>query len=164
MKNFKLRRLTFCGILAAVYAAVTIATASFSYGPIQFRLSEALCILPWFAPWTTWGLVLGCLLANLFSTVTALDVVVGTAATLLGCLLTAKIRCRWLVPLPTILCNGVLVGAMLALVLAPDAVLPSFFLFGGEVAAGEAAVLYALGLPLLLLLDRHRLGEKLRAL
>ena len=91
MKNdykLSIHRLTACGIIACVYAVLTVATASFAYGPIQFRIAEAMCILPFFAPWTTWGLTLGCLLANLFSPVSALDIVVGTAATLIACLLT----------------------------------------------------------------------------
>lgn len=164
MKKINLHQLTFCGILAAVYAAVTIAFAELSYGPIQFRLAEALCILPFFAPWTTYGLTLGCLLANLFSPVTALDIVVGTAATLVACLITSKIRCKWLAPLPTVLCNGVFVGAMLASVLTDMSWWEGFAVYGGEVALGELAVLYLLGLPLLLVMEKHHLGDRLQAL
>ena len=87
MKKITIHQVTFCGILAAVYAALTICTSAISYGQIQFRLAEALCILPYFNPVSTIGLTLGCLIANLFSTVSALDIIVGTAATLLACLL-----------------------------------------------------------------------------
>ena len=106
MKNdykLSIHRLTACGIIACVYAVLTVATASFAYGPIQFRIAEAMCILPFFAPWTTWGLTLGCLLANLFSPVSALDIVVGTAATLIACLLTARCRNKFLTPLPPVI-------------------------------------------------------------
>ena len=99
MKKITIHQVTFCGILAAVYAALTICTSAISYGQIQFRLAEALCILPYFNPVSTIGLTLGCLIANLFSTVSALDIIVGTAATLLACLLTRYIKNTWLLPL-----------------------------------------------------------------
>ena len=167
MKNdykLSIHRLTACGIIACVYAVLTVATASFAYGPIQFRIAEAMCILPFFAPWTTWGLTLGCLLANLFSPVSALDIVVGTAATLIACLITARCRNKFLAPLPPVIVNAVLVGAMLAGVLTPDAFWKGFFVFGAEVGAGELVVMYLLGLPLLLVFRRQGLDERLRAI
>lgn len=90
MKKLTTRDLAFCGVIAALYAVITLAIAPFAYGPIQFRISEALCVLPFFVPVTSLGLFVGCLVANLFSTVTTLDTVIGSAATLLGCLWTAK--------------------------------------------------------------------------
>ena len=117
MKKLTTRDLAFCGVIAALYAVITLAIAPFAYGPIQFRISEALCVLPFFVPVTSLGLFVGCLVANLFSTVTTLDIVIGSAATLLGCLWTAKLRTKWLTPLPTTIVNGVMVGAMLAAVL-----------------------------------------------
>ena len=91
----------------------------------------------------------------------ALDIVIGTAGTLLGCLLAARVKKDWLVPVPVILANAVLVGAMLAYVLTPDALVQGFFINGGEVLLGEAVVLYLLGVPLLLFFRRSGLMEKL---
>ena len=150
-----------CGVLAALYAAVTLATASFAYGPIQFRVADALCVLPFFLPVTSAGLFVGCLIANLFSPVSALDIVVGSAATLAGCVWASRLKHKWLTPLPTILANTVMVGAMLAAVLTPDALLQGFLTFGAQVAAGEIAVMAALGLPLLVYLEKSRLPERL---
>lgn len=161
MRKFTTRQLAVCGVLAAVYATITIATSSFAYGPIQFRLSEALCILPFFAPYTSVGLFIGCLMANLFSTVSALDVVVGSAATLLGCLWTAKCKRLWFVPLPTVIVNFFMVGAMLAAIYTPDAFLQGFLTMGTQVALGELAVMYVLGLPLLLLLKKEQYASRL---
>ncbi len=161
MKKLTTRQIALNGIVAGLYAAVTILTASFAYGNIQFRLSECLCVLVCFEPTLTVGLTLGCLIANLFSTVSVLDIVIGTAATLLACLLTVKIKQALLVPLPTILCNAIIVGAMLAWVLAPDTFWQSFLIFGAEVGAGEAAVLYVLGVPLYLFVKKTGLMEKL---
>ena len=159
------RKIAFGGILAAVYAVVTVLTASFAYGPIQFRLAEALCVLCFFTPSAVWGLTLGCLLANLFSPVSSLDIVIGTLGTLIGCFAASKCRKPWLVPVPVILANAILVGAELAYVYTPNQFFPSFLLMGGEVALGEAAVLYVLGMPLLLLLKRdEHAAARLRAL
>ena len=137
------------GIVAGLYAAITILTASFAYGNIQFRISEALMMLLLFEPSLTVGLTIGCLIANLFSTVSVLDIVIGTAATLLACLLTTRIKKPALAPLPTILVNAVMVGAMLSWLYMPsEQFWYGLLVFGGEVGAGEAAVLYVLGLPL----------------
>ena len=161
MRKLTVREMAMCGVLAALYAAITLATASFAYGPIQFRIAEALCILPFFAPVTTIGLFLGCLIANLFSTVSALDIVIGSAATLVGCLLTSRMRSKWLAPVPTVLANAVMVGAMLAWVYTPDAFWTGFITMGAQVAVGEIAVMVVLGLPLLLLLEKNGLGNRL---
>lgn len=162
MKQLKNTRfLCLSAIVAALYAAFTILTAPLSYGLMQFRLSEALMVLCWFEPSMGLGLTLGCLLANLFSTVTALDVVVGTLATALACLWTGRVRSPWLAVLPNILTNAVIVGAMLALVLFPDNPLMGFGLAFLQVGFGEAVVMYALGLPLLLFLRRTKLLDRL---
>ena len=153
-KRPSVRNLCVCAIVAALYAAITVLTAPFSYGFIQFRLSEALVILCVFSTRLGVGITMGCLLANLFSPVTALDVVVGTFATALACFLTGK--CKRLLPalLPNILCNTVLVGGMLAVVLMPDKLPLGFLICGAQVAIGEIAVMTVLGIPLYLFAKR----------
>lgn len=160
-KKFTIRHLCACGVIAALYAALTIATASFAYGPIQFRVAEALIVLCWFEPLLTVGVTLGCFLANVFSTVSALDMIVGTAATLLACLWTVKCRKKWFVPMPNVLCNAVIIGLMLAFVLTPDAVFAGFWTFAAQVGLGELVVMYLLGLPLLAALERSGVMSKI---
>ena len=162
MKKITTRQIALNGLVAGLYAAVTILTASFAYGNIQLRIAEALCPLVAIEPSLTIGLTLGCLIANLFSTVSALDIVVGTAATLLGCLLTRYIKKTWALPLPTIFCNVFLVGAMLSVVLMPAGEFwKGLMVFGAEVGAGEAVVLYALGLPLYHFIRKTALIDRL---
>ena len=79
-------RLAFSALVAAVYAALTMALAFMSYNGLQFRVAEALCVLPFFFPAATWGLFIGCIIANLLSPAGPLDVVFGSLATLLCCL------------------------------------------------------------------------------
>ena len=156
------RRLAVCAVVAALYAALTILTASFSFGPFQFRAAEALCVLPLFVPYTGWGLVVGCLIANLFSTVSALDLIVGPLATALACALLIRRRRAWVAVLAPVVCNGLLVGAMLAWVNLPaDLFWHGLAMFGGEVSLSELAVMLLLGLPLLLLLRRTDLLRRL---
>ena len=161
----KLRYLVRAAVIGAVYAAITLALAPISYGPLQFRISEALCVLPWFFPEAVPGLAVGCLLANLIGGTGLPDVIFGTLATLLAALCTLWLRKtgkRWLGCIPPVVFNGVIVGAVLSYVLAPGEEFLHFWLvFGLEVAGGEAAVLFVLGLPLLILLSRlaHRIED-----
>ena len=91
-----------------------------------------------------------------------LDIVIGTAATLLACLLTTRIKKPWLAPLPTILVNAVMVGAMLSWLYMPsEQFWNGLLVFGGEVGAGEAAVLYVLGIPLYYAMKKTNFIEKL---
>ena len=113
MRKTDLRQLTFAAVLAAVYAALTLALPIPQYGPVQIRFAEALCVLPFLFPAATPGLFVGCVLANLASPY-VLDVFFGSAATLLACLWTARLRSRWLAPLPAVVCNAVIVGAEIA--------------------------------------------------
>lgn len=180
------KRIAFAGVLAAFYAAITLATASLAYGPVQFRVAEALAVLCCFTPAAVYGMVIGCMAANLASFVSAWDFLIGSLATLLACRLTWRMsrslragpsadegtargpRRRLLIlliPLPTVLCNALIVGAEIAVFFDDRAFLPAWGLNALSVGAGEAAVTYLLGLPLLLfLLKREDAVRRLRAL
>ena len=162
--KFTAKQIAFAGILAAAYAAITIATASFAYGPVQFRIAEAFAVLCCFTPAAIPGMVVGCMAANLASFVSAWDFVIGSFATLLACIITWKMskaveKKAWvcaLVPLPTILCNMVIVGAEIAFFFDDRAFLTAWGLNALSVGLGEAVVMYILGLPLLLWLRSNR--------
>ena len=93
-RNLKTRRIAFAAIIAALYVVLTAiaSAAGLSSGAIQFRISEALCILPAFTPAAVPGLAIGCLLSNLLAGGIALDVAFGTLATLLGAIGTYLLR------------------------------------------------------------------------
>lgn len=63
----KPRILAFVALVAALYAGLTIAIAPLSYGPVQFRISEALKALVLVQPWAIPGIMVGTFIANLFS-------------------------------------------------------------------------------------------------
>lgn len=164
MKRFSPRQIAFAGIVAALYAAVTILCAPFSYGAIQFRIAEALTVLCCFSPTAVFGMVIGCIGANVISSVGAFDVLLGAIATLLACLITSKLNRVWLVPLPTIVLNALIIGAEIAFFVDNGAFWPAFAMNALSIAAGEAAVMVLLGIPLLLYLQKSDIGRKLRAL
>ncbi|WP_294801780.1 QueT transporter family protein [uncultured Gemmiger sp.] len=118
MKTNKLSvaRLVRCAVIAAVYVVLCLALAPFSYGAVQVRIAEALCLLPVFGAEYIVGVTLGCFLANLLGS-TVIDVVFGTLATLLACLVTYKlrnVRVKGLaIPasLPPVVFNMLIVGA-----------------------------------------------------
>lgn len=161
MKGIPVRRLALLGLIAAAYAALTLGLAPISYGPLQFRISEALCVLPYFFPPSAWALFAGCLLANLLSQYGVLDVVFGSLATLLAGLCAAAIgrggdRRSWprcvAACLTPVIFNAVIVGAVIAYAAAdPSWSAPFWLVFLSDAASvglGELAVLFVLGLPL----------------
>ena len=149
---FTVRFMAEAGIIAALYFVLTIVNAAFSYGQIQVRISEALCVLPFFTPAAVPGLFIGCFFANLAgSTLGLFDIVFGSLATLLAAFLTYHIKQKWLLPLPSVIINAFVVGALLYF-LVGELFLESVLFVG----AGQAVACYALGMPLFFLLNRHR--------
>ena len=151
MKKLNTRQIALNGVVAGLYAAITILTASFAYGDIQFRIADAMCLLVVIEPSLTVGLTLGCVIANIFSTVSVLDIVVGSAATLLAALLTARCKKMWLAPLPPVLANTVLIGLVLAYEQAGTsaAFWPTYGFNALTVGLGEVVACYGLGMLLL---------------
>ena len=123
-QNLSVRKLARCGMVAALYVVLCMALQPFSYGAVQVRVAEALCLLPVFGAEYIFGVVLGCFLANLLGS-TIVDVIFGTLATLLACIVTYKLRnVRFkglaIVPsLPPVLFNAVIIGIEIA-VMFPD--------------------------------------------
>ena len=158
MRKITTRQMTVAAIVGALYAALTLLSSVFgiAYGPVQFRFSEALCVLPFLFPETAWGLFAGCWVANLLSPYGLPDMIIGSLATLISALWTSKCRSKRLAPLPPVVCNGILVGAVLAWQQTGfgDAFLPAFLFNGGSVALGEAAVCFILGLVLLRTMEK----------
>ncbi len=151
------RRVTFGALVGALYVVLTLALSFIGFGPVQFRVAEALCLLPLYFPETIPGVAIGCLIANLFSPYGPLDIIFGTLATAAAVLLVPLMKKKWLAPLPVILINAIVVSLVLTYqqVLAPSQTFLSVFLFNAlTVGLGEAVVTYALGVPLLYALPK----------
>lgn len=141
-------------MIAAVYAALTLAFAPLSYGVMQVRISEVLTVLPVLTPAAIPGLFVGCVLSNLLSPNGIVDMVLGSLATLLAAGATWALRKKmFLAPLPPVIANGVIVGAMLHFVYYIRVPLPLCIFWVG---LGELLSCYVLGYPLLRYLSRHK--------
>ena len=171
--KISVRKIAFSGVIAALYAGLTIAIMPLSYGPVQVRISEVLCILPFFFPFSVWGLFIGCIAANILSPY-PLDVIIGPIASLIAAvctMYTGKMSNRDSIPVkalacfPPVLFNALFIGAMIAYIMvsegAADAFLPAFISSGLWVGLGQLIVMYVLGLPLMIYLPKTKFIEKL---
>ena len=115
-KKLSVHSLVRCAVIAAIYVVLCLVLQPFSYGAVQVRVAEAFCLLPIFGTEYIIGVTLGCFLANLLGS-TVIDVIFGTLATLLACLVTYKlrnVRVKGLaIPasLPPVISNMFIVGA-----------------------------------------------------
>ncbi len=128
-------------LIAAMYVTLTLLSSvlGLSSGVIQFRFSEALCILPIFMPEAVPGLFVGCLISNLIAGGVVWDVIFGSLATLIGAIGTRMLfrlpeKWKWAATLPTVLSNMIIVPLVLIYAYgAPD----SYFFLMLTVGIGE---------------------------
>ena len=156
MRNNKVLYMTQGALIAALYVALTyLANAvGLASGTIQFRLSEALTVLPYFTTAAIPGLTIGCFLANLLTGCAFYDVIFGTLATLLGAIGSYLLRKnKWLVPIPPVVANVLIVPWVLRLVYEVD---DAIWYLMVTVGVGEIVCCGILGLLLLKLLERYR--------
>ena len=148
-KFFTVKNLCLSGIIAALYAGLTILFQAISFGTVQVRVSEAMTLLPILMPAAVPGLTIGCLIANLICS-TWQDWVFGTLATLIAAVLSRRLRHNlYLAALMPVVSNALIVGIML------------YLMFGGSwwlniltVGAGEALACFVLGIPLVKALEK----------
>lgn len=153
-KRFTVRDLAQGAIIAAVYALLTIFLAPISSGLIQCRVSEAMSVLPYFTFSAVPGLFIGCLLANLLTGAPIYDVVLGSLATLIAAFITYGMRkhvSKYLAPLPSVIVNALVVGWLLTYVYEVGV---NYWIAAGYVAIGQAIACFALGIPLMKLMER----------
>lgn len=152
MQGKKIRLMTESALIAAVYVALVLLFKPISFGAIQFRIAEALCVLPFFSLSAVPGLAIGCLLGNFFSGAAMPDVIFGTFATLLAAILSYKLRTvsKWLVCLPPILANAIIVPFVLQYAYG---VTDGYFFLFATVGIGEILAVGVLGNVLLLALE-----------
>ncbi|MCR5034281.1 MAG: QueT transporter family protein [Clostridia bacterium] len=142
-KKFNAKFMAQGAIIAALYAALTILFAPISYGAVQVRISEAFTILPLFTPAAIPGLFIGCLLANILGGAIVWDIIFGSIATLIGAALGYLLRFnRWLVPIPTIVSNSVIIPFILKYGYAIDMPIGLLIVY---IAIGEIIGCYLLG-------------------
>ena len=141
-------------IIASLYVVLTWLSAIFKLdsGVIQFRLSEALCVLAVFTPAAIPGMTIGCLLSNLIFTGNAYDMIFGTLATFIGVLGVYLLRkLPYIAPVPYVISNMIIVPLVLRFAYGvPDAF---WFLL---VTVGIGEIVCALGGGILLYIALKR--------
>lgn len=150
--------LTRTALIAALYVAVTCICESVGLAShaVQFRLSEALCVLPVYTSAAVPGVTIGCLLFNLFYTGNILDIVFGTLATLIGAVFARLLKNHpYIAGLPTVISNTVIIPFVIALGTSEGnlASVPFFML---TIFIGEAVSCWLLGTLLLVSLKKYK--------
>lgn len=151
MKNNVVRSMVANAVVATIYFILTYFTASFSFLGVQVRIAEALVLLCFFRRDYTIGLTIGCIIANLISPLGMWDVLFGTLATLLSCLLVSFMRHMFIATLLPVIINGFVVGAELYFLLEEP-----FWLNVGLVALGEFVAVSILGYILFMVLGKKK--------
>ena len=153
-----IRDITISAMIAAVYIAVTSAVAPFGFEAIQFRVSEALTVLPFIFPQSIMGIFIGCLISNLLSPFGALDIILGSLASLIAAIWTSRMKSKYLAPLPPVVVNAVVVGFLIAFSASGNSFsgfnMAIFYTNVATVGLSQAVVCYGLGLPLITVMQK----------
>lgn len=168
-----IKKVVFAGVIGALYVALTIASYPLAYEAIQFRISEALAILPFFFPFAVPGLVTGVFIANFIGPFGIIDAIVGSSATLIAALCTMWIGKHWrerafakpLACLPPVIVNALIIGTMIAVIMLSygetESFVSAFALSAMWVGIGQFGVMFIIGLPLMIYLPKMRVIERL---
>lgn len=134
-------------IIAGLYVVLTYALNFISFGEIQFRIAEILMLLCFFNKKYSFGLIIGCFIANLFSPYGLPDIIFGTLATAFACLLITLFRGKhlWFASTMVPLAN-IIVG--LEIVIVNNMPWPGALLTILSVLVGEFVVVSLLGVPI----------------
>ena len=154
MKENKTRNLVHGALIASIYVVLTIAFRPISFGPIQFRISEALCVLPFFTAAAIPGVTIGCLISNMIGGAVLMDVVFGTLATLIGAIGSRLLRGnRYLVSIPPILSNTLIIPWVLKYAYGSEDLVWYMMI---TIGIGEILAIGVLGQCLISVLARYR--------
>ena len=142
-------------VIAALYVVLVVIFNYISFGPIQFRVAEALTILPYFTPAAIPGLFIGCILANVIGGAVIWDIIFGSIATLIGAVFTYLLRkkSKFLAPLPPVLANTIIVPWVLKYAYGAEEIV---WFMAVTVGIGEILACYVLGMILLFALNKVR--------
>lgn len=150
--------LTQAAVIAALYLALFLPFQPIAFGPIQFRISEMLCVMPFFTAAGIPGVTIGCLLANFIGGAPLPDIIFGTLATLIGAAGTwwigkqALPHGKQLALLPPILSNALIIPFVLKYAYGAAELVPFMML---TVGIGEILAVGVLGSVLMGVLEKY---------
>lgn len=149
-KNTK--KVTRIGVVAALYATITLTLGFISYGPIQFRVAEIMTLLPLFGKEYILSLTIGCFLANVIGPYGVPDIILGTLATFIsvylvyitGKLIKDKKVCLIIASLWPTIVNAIIIGGVMLHGLFKLPLILSVL----QVGIGQFVVITIIGVPL----------------
>lgn len=148
-QRFNTKNIAIYGIIAAIYVVLTIVNP-FSYPAIQFRVSEILVLLAFYRKDYAYPLIIGCLIANLFSPFYT-DVIFGTLGTIISVVLIMYSKNLFIATLYPVIVNGFVVGAQLYFFFEAP-----FWISVGSVALGEFVVVSIFGYILFRIISKNK--------
>jgi len=153
-KAKSVRYISRTSLIAALYATAAFISSPLQFAGFQFRLSEALCVLPVFMPEAVLGLFIGSVLANYITGCVIWDIIFGAVATLIGAVGARLMRglpykLLWLTTVPTVISNAIIIPFIIIYAYGSEG---SYAFFALTVAVGEIACAAILGSGLLYLL------------
>lgn len=138
-------------LIASLYVVLTYVLAPVSYGPLQFRISEALTVLPILYSEAIPGLFIGTMIANMLGGLGPWDIFGGSTVTLVAAWLTYKSSDTKIALIWPIILNAVFVSLYLSFLYNVP-----YWLTVVSIGISEAAVVILVGYPLLRILQRHK--------
>ena len=160
MKNQKIQYITRAALIAALYVALTHLSniLGLANGAIQIRFSEALCVLPFFMPSAVPGLFVGCVIANITTGAVVWDIVFGSLATLIGAFLASKLKNKWIIPIPTVIANTIIVPIIVLFCYTDNSAwsIPTYLIGVVGVFVGEMISAYLFGIILFSALNKQK--------
>lgn len=138
-------------IVASIYVVLTIVIQPLAYGELQFRLSEVLMLMVFFNKKYSTSMIIGCLIANLWSPYLMWDMMFGTLATAISCLFIVKSKHLIVASIWPAVFNGLIVGAEIAILSNLN-----YGLCVLSVAIGEVVVVTIVGTILFSILSKNK--------
>lgn len=165
MKRNLLKKVVIESIVAAIYVVLVFSLQFMSFDAIQFRIAEALLVLVYFSPNHIVGLLVGTILSNLFSSLGVIDLLFGTIASLIALVLMLLVKKQKYVGLiiPGII-NGIIISIEIAIIDGIAMFSPLFWLNSLYIFLGETAVMYLIGVPLILVIKKNKKLQSLISL
>ena len=148
--SVNLRYLTRAAIVAAIYIALVVGFAPWSFGVVQFRPAEALTVLPILFPEAVPGLFVGVMLSNIIGGLGPCDIFGGSLVTLLAAYVTYRFRDSWIAFASPIVFNALLISLYLRVIFQVP-----YWITVLSIGLSEALSVLGLGLPLIWMLRRR---------
>ncbi len=168
-KTTSTKALVTSALIAAIYCALTLTLSWLSFGNMQFRVAEALTLLPIISPHAIVGVTLGCALSNAIgyfmgvNILGAMDIIFGTLASLIAAVLTWACRNIRIKNLPLlsaffpVIVNAIVIGGELSFLFTGTISAEPFLINAVSVFIPQFVICYTAGLILVRFIEKNNI-------